>query len=122
MVSITKVIASSLLERRFLAHEHYPVGFKVVKVGRIENLSLWRRYFNERELMKGQQHAPTTSLKTQRSWWYDDFHLDATVNEALLFHGTKAPLVPFITRGGFEDRIAELRGFFGPLLLPFYSI
>lgn len=94
----------------------------MVKVCRIENLSLWRRYFNERELMKGQQHDPITPLKTQRSWWSDQFHLDPTVNEALLFHGTKAPLVPLITRGGFEDRIAELGGLFGPLLLPFYSI
>jgi len=95
-----------------------PLGFKVVKVDRIENLSLWRRYFNERELMKGQQHAPITPLKTERSWWYDQFHLDATVNEALLFHGTKASLVPLITLGGFEDRIAELGGYFGALLMP----
>eukprot|EP00759_Apiculatamorpha_spiralis_P010308 PhF_6_TR17085/c0_g1_i1/m.26228 len=43
----------------------------------------------------------------------DEGGLDASANEVYLWHGTRAEVADIIIQNGFDERVANLRGFFG---------
>jgi len=92
-----------------------PRNFKLVEVHRNENSRLWRKYTIQkaelqRERRELQAEYPTFTTKTSEHL-YDlfeqaDKHLDKTVNEWYLFHGTSASAARNICGNDFKLRLA----------------
>jgi hypothetical protein len=86
---------------------------EVLKVVRIENPVLWKRYCLTKDEIKIQG---TVGKKIKvASWdkWMQKSVLDSDVNELYLFHGTKPEYIKLIKSQGFDERVCQLDGLFG---------
>ena len=101
-------------------------GLQVIKVERVENLALWRRYrLRYTELLEEQKRLPRSAATTQldtkaviteaclNQAWKKEAQLDKDVREHYLFHGTGADTALRIVQDGFEERLANLNGLYG---------
>jgi len=87
--------------------------FEVVKVQRVENPSLWKRYYLKRT--QQQELAKTgpkveVRVKTFERTWQD---LESEANEVYLFHGTKPTVIRDLCTFGFNERFGSLGGLYG---------
>lgn len=93
-------------------------GYRVVKVSRIENPILWKRYVTQREavvanLPAGSIKHARTNVESWKSWQKRELAQHTPSNEAFFFHGTKPEIVDCITISGFDERVCSLGGLFG---------
>ena len=91
--------------------------FIVTKVQRVENDLLWKKYSIQRDLMssrsnKSQEINPKIETNNEE-WGMDLNHLESRVNESYLFHGTSKYVSEIIRFQGFDERVANLQGYFG---------
>eukprot|EP00759_Apiculatamorpha_spiralis_P029870 PhF_6_TR31821/c0_g1_i1/m.47017 len=88
---------------------------QVARVYRIENHTLWKMYATRREVIREKNSQRTLDFEAERLPipLPPTGTLDATVNEAYLWHGTKPQVVRLITEGGFDERVCALNGLFG---------
>lgn len=88
----------------------------MVKVEKVENKHLWKRFDLEREIVaerRGRTLAPLP-YDTQRGWLTQKYSLVEHINESILFHGTKPNSVEKILNEGFEERQSSQTSLFGP--------
>ncbi len=93
-------------------------GYRVVRVARVENPLLWKRYVTQREavvanLPAGTQRHTRTNVESWRPWQKRELAQHTASNEAFFFHGTKPDIVECITSTGFDERVCSLGGLFG---------
>jgi hypothetical protein len=93
-------------------------GYRVVRVSRIENPLLWKRYVLQREavvanLPAGSQKHARVNVESWRSWQKRELAQHTAANEAFFFHGTKPDIAECIKRVGFDERVCSLGGMFG---------
>eukprot|EP00808_Paulinella_micropora_P021553 g62136.t1 len=90
-------------------------GFRVVRVQRVENPQLWSKYQIEREAVRANMPRPPAKVTLVDSYngaLWKRLQVDSGVNEALLWHGTKADLWEVIAKQGLDERLAG-NGLFG---------
>jgi hypothetical protein len=88
----------------------------VVCVEREENESLWKMYQLRRDVLKktyAAQHI--RSLSTATEWQPAIFKAELSTdnNEFYLFHGTGSRSAQIICEHGFDERVANLNGYYG---------
>eukprot|EP00808_Paulinella_micropora_P027496 g51334.t1 len=90
-------------------------GFRVIKVQRLENLQFWSQYYIEREIVRANMprgQAEVTRVDTYSRMLWQQLQVDRGVNEALVWHGTKAEKREVICKQGLDERVATA-GYFG---------
>jgi len=90
----------------------------VEKVERIENENLWKKYSIQRDLMSSRPEQKCYEIipnieTNSNNWEMDLSHLDSKINESYLFHGTSQFVSEIIKFQGFDERVANLQGYFG---------
>lgn len=90
-------------------------GLQVVRVTRVENAQLWRTYVLKRDALRRRVHASLDRPPRTAGWRPLESlpALDASVNEAWLFHGLRPEHVDSIAKHGFDERYCSLGGLFG---------
>lgn len=96
-----------------------------VRVWRVENPMLWRQYWNKateltsRHSAHGTQCTPLAPPASEQLVDIDlpaclqKKSLDASLNEAFLWHGTHASNIDAIVQDGFDERVCSLEGMLG---------
>jgi hypothetical protein len=93
-------------------------GYRVTRVERVENPLLWHAYATNRQMMARVAAArgtapPELALETSRYHWVRKLDgYDRSVNESLLFHGTKYGVHEIVCETGLDTRTSA-RGMFG---------
>lgn len=105
-----------------------PIGYtqmEVVGLWRVESIALWMKYAAKRWVIRQSikdiaesSGVPLRKLETKISIKIPDVcGCDASINETFLLHGTDGHIIKSIlTRNGFNERLASLRGMFGAAL------
>lgn len=106
----------------------FEVGkIKKAHVWRIENPILWRQYMSKGDELRSRHQVsrerckplypevPEHVLPNMPSYlqWRSSGNFDASTNEVLLWHGTKAEIIDTIVKEGFDERVCSLSGMFG---------
>lgn len=97
---------------------------KKVHAWRVENPILWRQYISKADELKSRHKVTGCKCNTIPGVPQHDFPgmpnalrwqstFDSSVNEVLLWHGTKAAFVDTIAAHGFDERVCNLNGMFG---------
>eukprot|EP00747_Dinoflagellata_sp_TGD_P153428 gnl/TRDRNA2_/TRDRNA2_177390_c0_seq3.p1 gnl/TRDRNA2_/TRDRNA2_177390_c0~~gnl/TRDRNA2_/TRDRNA2_177390_c0_seq3.p1 ORF type:complete len:251 (-),score=4.56 gnl/TRDRNA2_/TRDRNA2_177390_c0_seq3:31-759(-) len=88
---------------------------RTIAVWRIENPILWEMYSNRKSMITRLHQVSMVSCTamTRADLGDNCERLDATVNEVMLWHGTKADYVPSIEKTGFDERLSSMSGMYG---------
>eukprot|EP00747_Dinoflagellata_sp_TGD_P153422 gnl/TRDRNA2_/TRDRNA2_177390_c0_seq11.p1 gnl/TRDRNA2_/TRDRNA2_177390_c0~~gnl/TRDRNA2_/TRDRNA2_177390_c0_seq11.p1 ORF type:complete len:250 (-),score=11.22 gnl/TRDRNA2_/TRDRNA2_177390_c0_seq11:19-744(-) len=88
---------------------------RTIAVWRIENPILWEMYSNRKSMITRLHQVSMVSCTamTRADLGDNCERLDATVNEVMLWHGTKAEHVPRIEKTGFDERLSSMHGMYG---------
>merc|ERR1712232_474062 len=97
-----------------------------VKVWRVENEVLWRRYsskLEEIQMVHSKRRIKCTPLTPPVPIHYSQqflsemlqwpCHLNTSCNEVLLWHGTRRENVDVICKEGMDERVCQMSGMFG---------
>jgi hypothetical protein len=90
---------------------------RVVSVERVENESLWQMYQLRRDILKKNCAAQRIrSLSAATNWqpaMPSKAEMSTDLNEFYLFHGTSSKSAQIICEHGFDERVANLGGYYG---------
>lgn len=93
--------------------------FRLTRIWRVENGSMWKRYASARDVMEPSRGRPPFVNSVNNAELEREIGLDRTKREVLLFHGTTCgqggtpDIVSMIARQGFDERLANPSGMFG---------
>eukprot|EP01128_Nolandella_sp_AFSM9_P008709 TRINITY_DN538_c0_g1_i7.p1 TRINITY_DN538_c0_g1~~TRINITY_DN538_c0_g1_i7.p1 ORF type:complete len:938 (+),score=243.88 TRINITY_DN538_c0_g1_i7:665-3478(+) len=91
-------------------------GLKIVKIERIENSWLWKRYQSAKHsisLLRSASSLSSIDFALSEPWMKSDLNLDNDRNEVFLLHGTSKEVTEIVIKQGFDERVGNLGGMFG---------
>jgi hypothetical protein len=93
--------------------------FRLTRIWRVENGSMWQRYASARDVMDSCRGRPPFSDSVNNTELEREMGLDRIKREVLLFYGITCgqggtpDIVSMIVRQGFDERLASASGMFG---------
>ncbi|EFC46818.1 predicted protein [Naegleria gruberi] len=108
-------VTITLGKKRNHEKDSFPYNkLQVLKVERIENLSLYEMYLSKKKhLISYKDKKKVMDIPIRNDFVDEMCELDSNVNEVYLWHGTTEVVKSIISEHGFDERLSALSGLFG---------